>query len=998
MANSCDLFGGLVPNIYIDRVFLEESATDTNNDGVAELQTPKISIQLKALDSQSPGGNFSILGDALQIQTANSVLDFKEYMNVYCVVFTNEDLANDFITKFEDGNYTETKAYFSLPQPDSQEPYYITKKSLSDFGNTYVNAENITEVLSNYQFDKSDFDEDNVFDYLRIFAFVQLDVEGLEQEMNIEFPDTFRSIVGNYQDEVVLRNSVVVSELTIFVTEDGDLWDSSFHVHQESNNRTYMEGRVHTPDIPHGNLNKTNTITNNVQDFRLRDEISVFVADFDFAKSIQYDLPEQRDILNKSFSKNSYFSEIFITKDESRNGRFYFAFDYGKFILQEDKFANIISNMTLTAKAELVKNADLVRFVVKRKQVKKAPARNHLGSPVRNTVHSTETVEVPIVTSLNDNNITEIGLIMTDQPSSDTSLIRHFTGYDLGFKRKTDGEFQYSVEVEAVSAFTTILNQVLKNLDLALSNYNEYVNLTQIPNVYDSETRKYTDFGQQVLTNWDGGTRLATIIDIYTTALDYFVELDSSIPYGGGMTYRGGIESNLVRNINPTSGSVDGIILFQKMLSDLIAQISNILSVGSNNVGVESTRENAPSDRQSLLKQVTMRAEETFDHTIGARFINDTYVDNISSTQRNSGGFPGLRTYSGNDLADASVTEVNPVNSIFVGTPEAAAAQGIIVNVMPSVEKSRFNEILSEDGKRKPKPLAKRIDTSKYLGEKPAERDFSLNSQTLSPKDLSVQGKDISQKFNAPLSTYTKFKTSPELVKEGILTEDIDTLTSEDLQTQVEVLTAFSRQGSDVTDNALIMRNPQFQVKKLGDLTSAIEYGNVYYLCKQKQQGNKDVIDAYFLVRPVSATFNTAQDLEVQPGQFLEQDTTFADTVIEQVAEASNPANMTMDGVQPQFGAPSTVLSQVLGDTANMTMGGVDLAAAFNKSSTTPASTVVEQMNKAAQGMTAQGVVKDAAPQGIPKGDSSAVAASIPQEAPTQAAVVQQGSFGGRYV
>ena len=113
MANTCGLFGDLVTNIYIDRIFLEQSREDTDNDGFADLQTPKISIQLKALDSQSPLGNFSILGDALQIQTADSVLDFKEYMNVYCVVFTDEDLANDFITKFENGNYTETKTYFS---------------------------------------------------------------------------------------------------------------------------------------------------------------------------------------------------------------------------------------------------------------------------------------------------------------------------------------------------------------------------------------------------------------------------------------------------------------------------------------------------------------------------------------------------------------------------------------------------------------------------------------------------------------------------------------------------------------------------------------------------------------------------------------------------------------------------------------------------------------------------------------------------------------------
>ena len=67
MANTCGLFGDLIPNIYIDRIFLEESSEDTDNDGVADLQTPKISIQLKMLDSENADGSYSILGDALEI-------------------------------------------------------------------------------------------------------------------------------------------------------------------------------------------------------------------------------------------------------------------------------------------------------------------------------------------------------------------------------------------------------------------------------------------------------------------------------------------------------------------------------------------------------------------------------------------------------------------------------------------------------------------------------------------------------------------------------------------------------------------------------------------------------------------------------------------------------------------------------------------------------------------------------------------------------------------
>ena len=62
MANACGLFGDLIPNIYIDRVFLEEALQDTNNDGIADIQTPTISVNLKVVDTPSANGTFSILG------------------------------------------------------------------------------------------------------------------------------------------------------------------------------------------------------------------------------------------------------------------------------------------------------------------------------------------------------------------------------------------------------------------------------------------------------------------------------------------------------------------------------------------------------------------------------------------------------------------------------------------------------------------------------------------------------------------------------------------------------------------------------------------------------------------------------------------------------------------------------------------------------------------------------------------------------------------------
>ena len=117
MANACGLFGDLIPNVYIDRVFLEESLQKTENGargGSTTVETTTISIGLKVIDTPSANGTLSILGEALQIESANSTLDFKDFMKVHCVMFPTPEIANDFITKLEDGNYTETNTYFSL--------------------------------------------------------------------------------------------------------------------------------------------------------------------------------------------------------------------------------------------------------------------------------------------------------------------------------------------------------------------------------------------------------------------------------------------------------------------------------------------------------------------------------------------------------------------------------------------------------------------------------------------------------------------------------------------------------------------------------------------------------------------------------------------------------------------------------------------------------------------------------------------------------------------
>ncbi len=110
----CSLYGGLVPNSYIDKVFIEEALVDTNNDGIIDLETPKISINIRLVDELSSNGTFALLEEALEVQMKLDQSGFgnitffpaqevnlKEYFNIWCVVSDSEQLTEELEDLFE---------------------------------------------------------------------------------------------------------------------------------------------------------------------------------------------------------------------------------------------------------------------------------------------------------------------------------------------------------------------------------------------------------------------------------------------------------------------------------------------------------------------------------------------------------------------------------------------------------------------------------------------------------------------------------------------------------------------------------------------------------------------------------------------------------------------------------------------------------------------------------------------------------------------------------
>ena len=919
--NQCGLFGDMLPKAYIDRVFLEESLIDIDNDGTAEYQTPRITVNLKLLDTLNDSGEFSILEEALQLTNQNGTVDLKEYIKVNCILFTSKSKADEFIERVETLYYSivqgmpteyvelnaKVNAYLTLKFMLMQnfiDSDFIQTTTLSAFTDSYVNQHGVTEIVNSFDYE---LDKSAIIDYLRVFAFVELDTQKLGADLiNGEVPEAFKCIVSPYSDQVVVENVQTISELTTFYTESGEVWDRSFHVHvNNSGNKVYMEGRSHTPTTSHGTLTKSTRAVNNVQDFRIRDMISAFIVNAAFAETVQNEFPEKSDILNQATANKSYISELFITKDENRHARFYFAFDYGAYILDNIRYSKLVSTMGQQTKQKILDNSQIVGFNVSRVQVEEHPARNKFVSPIRNRIVN-NAKKIPIVSgSLDDPNITEINIILPNQPGTEfeKTFIRHFTGLDAEMRDIEDGAYQYSVDAEIVDGFVPVLREYLSELSRAIAAYKIYVTTSQIPGVYDPHVRKFTNTpanpssvivngevdttmtGVEIMSSFGAGV-LDYIINTYLTTLDLFVELDSANPAQASRRQMLGFLIATI--ISPTIGTIDGILIFEDLMDQLLARINNLLSVGSDSVAVEPTTSNRAANSISSFKDMTIKITEDFENTIDARFLHDSYINNINAQ---SGGFSGLNIYYPLNLANAQPTVTSP-ESVVMSDLEELAQMGVSIYELPSAG-AAIDDLLPlysfgyafDSSKISPGlPGADGITTEEaLLGQVRIEQESKSLSKTdlnaITPEDARAFIEDnrienpSQSKFEpiTQVSTITDPGTMVSQIKtkkkeKGFSHGPLDQLGTmlpkeEDneftnplgLQATVDVLTSFSAPvtpfwQSTTALNTYMLRRAVFETKEIGQLASAGP--NSFYLCRQTRRSDLEVVDCFFLLVP----------------------------------------------------------------------------------------------------------------------------------------------------
>jgi len=192
--------------------------------------------------------------------------------------------------------------------------------------------------------------------HLSYFAQAEIDMESVSREEGIKSIDPSSEktkICGKLTGEVVIKDGVVQRESTIYsiVTpaekgqRRGSVWAGPVHRHSE---KGYMAGARHT-NMPHTSLAADSVINPKVLDMRGNKFFEEKKFLFDSDQAFESDLPkDHRGTPIRHDRNRNYFSDLFVSKNETGAVSLTFSFDHHGYIRNETRFRDLLSSTNET--------------------------------------------------------------------------------------------------------------------------------------------------------------------------------------------------------------------------------------------------------------------------------------------------------------------------------------------------------------------------------------------------------------------------------------------------------------------------------------------------------------------------------------------------------------------------------------------------------------------------------------------------------------------------
>lgn len=486
----------ILPEIYIDKITLENNVYTQTKDNphikedlsfdvdenvfgtVSFIQRPDI-VELLTTPPESLSVNVEVsIKDLTRQRQLFSDQMFKKYVKIGVVSITNDKSLSIILSS----NNRQTIDRLASQRKGVKQKIFDIDPSGS-VGNSY--------------FFRHQFDYSRTKNNLVIMAYVFVDLDRLEQDYNAD-------ILANLNDfkfaaENVIDNGEVSNTSYIFRDLDGALYSGP--VSFDRARRTFT--KFGTSEILEQSVYPNSTVC----DMRKVKNLSIHSLDYSLEEellesALNKNLEGLKQELRQSSKFNqSYFSDLYITRDEQNNARGFFSINYNEIIRTKTNFGYILNRESFAdRKDQILKSTRIKELKIYRRRVKKTETVDSIGNSVtkyRDFSRDQHPVLVAYISEKSYNSTVPTngskGGIRELFPGLGSDY-RLFSFMDYDVSNTTDGIYQYYVELSVEDNTTKFIEEQLKTLREALGALDSYKTAADDPRFYGDGTSFSPEF------------------------------------------------------------------------------------------------------------------------------------------------------------------------------------------------------------------------------------------------------------------------------------------------------------------------------------------------------------------------------------------------------------------------------------------------------------------------------------------------------------------------
>ena len=578
---------------------------------------------------------------------------------------------------------------------------------------------------------------------LDIFAFAYIDLEALSDAIgDVDFNNAsgFHFATSGFASQSVIDNGSLVDESAIFREPNGNTWAGPVHQMPDG---TWMSGRNHFGGQgPSVILQKIVMPNISVQDFRNVADLDKNIQDLTFFENVAYPTLDRifQDRVKRNLTqaqKSSYFSDLYISRSVDNSANLFFSINYKRIAKENTIFSRILDKRP----GLLGGRFKIISFKILRRRVRKPPKfkNSEIGLEVDsrdiNIFDKDEVEEIIIETKQSGESLPSITIGIFGNTIRELNIlqdndIRSFSIRDRSIRTKTDGFYQYGVELEVHDTLSLFLRDFVRELTIAKNNLEDYLILASKP------------FGsRRDLSAPNGNPHIEPIGDNRTLFADH---LGNYNPHTNRFTQRlidqmdrqysdnparkpwiraasvlsdvlllisdnsiGNSEGSMARRIwslcSPQTGSPDGIQFVIKFIENIVVKLNVMLGVVPSTTTSESegeqtrTLQNNFSAGSGEPKKAVTKIKHYFSNSIfDSNSLKETGFHYLpgsgqSLQEYNSEQFGGVTTVTSRQFTDRHRQEVlNYFNSL---EPELSTDDVVgidLIRLLANIDSSSF--------------------------------------------------------------------------------------------------------------------------------------------------------------------------------------------------------------------------------------------------------------------------------------------------------------------